>query len=45
MSFVTALALGIALLVVAPILAHRLRRKAADVRPFAVAGAIPVLPG
>lgn len=44
MSFVTALALGIALLVVAPILAHRLRRKAADVRPFAAARLVPSMP-
>lgn len=34
-SFVTALALGIALLVAAPLLAHRLRRLRADERPFA----------
>lgn len=35
MSFVTALALGIALLVAAPYLAHRLRRQRAEERPFA----------
>lgn len=35
MSFVTALALGIMALVVAPYLAHRLRRQRAEERPFA----------
>lgn len=34
MTFLTALALSIALFVVAPYVAHRLRRRRADVRPF-----------
>ncbi len=41
MSFVTALALGIAVFVVAPLLAHRLRRLRADERPFAAARLVP----
>ncbi len=41
MSFVTALALGIALLVAAPLLAHRLRRLRADERPFAPVKLVP----
>jgi hypothetical protein len=40
-SFVTALALGIAFLVAAPLLAHRLRRLRADERPFAAARLVP----
>ncbi|HSQ65372.1 MAG TPA: VWA domain-containing protein [Polyangiaceae bacterium] len=44
MSFVTALALGIALLVVAPLLAHRLRRLRADEKPFAAARLVPPAP-
>jgi len=43
-SFVTALALGVALLVAAPWLAHRLRRKRADERPFAAAHLVPPAP-
>jgi len=43
-SFVTALALGIALLVVAPLAAHRLRRVRADERPFAPAKLVPPAP-
>ncbi|MGA2448882.1 MAG: BatA and WFA domain-containing protein [Polyangiaceae bacterium] len=34
MTFLTAVALGVALLVVAPYVAHRLRRRRADVQPF-----------
>ena len=44
MSFVAALALSIGLLVVAPYLAHRLRRKRADDRPFAPAHLVPPAP-
>ncbi len=44
MSFVTALALAIGLLVVAPFLAHRLRRQEAEVRPFAPAKLVPPTP-
>jgi hypothetical protein len=40
-SFVTALALGIAIFVAAPLLAHRLRRLRADERPFAAARLVP----
>jgi hypothetical protein len=43
-SFVTALALGIAILVVAPYLAHRLRRRRAEDRPFAPARLVPPAP-
>ncbi len=41
MSFVTALALAIAALVVAPVIAHRLRRKRAEPHPFAAARLVP----
>jgi hypothetical protein len=44
LTFVTALALGIALLVAAPILAHRLRRRRADERPFPAARLVPPAP-
>ncbi len=44
MSFVTALALAIGLLVVAPYLAHRLRRLKADERAFAPARLVPPSP-
>ena len=44
MSFVTALALGIAIFVAAPLLAHRLRRLRADERPFAAAKLVPAAP-
>lgn len=44
MSFVTALALAIALLVVAPIVAHRLRRQTADIRLFPAAKLVPPTP-
>jgi antitoxin (DNA-binding transcriptional repressor) of toxin-antitoxin stability system len=43
-SFVTALALGIAIFVAAPLLAHRLRRLRADERPFAPARLVPAAP-
>jgi len=43
-SFLTVLALGIAVLVVAPYLAHRLRRRRADERPFAPARLVPPTP-
>jgi von Willebrand factor type A domain/Aerotolerance regulator N-terminal len=43
-SFVTALGLAVALLVVAPYLAHRLRRRRADERPFAAARLVPPAP-
>jgi len=43
-SFLTPLALAIALLVVAPVLAHRLRRREADVRPFPAARLVPPTP-
>ena len=42
--FVTALALGIAIFVAAPLLAHRLRRLRADERPFAAAKLVPAAP-
>lgn len=41
MSFVTALALAIAALVVAPLIAHRLRRRRAEPREFAAARLVP----
>ncbi|MEO7112702.1 MAG: VWA domain-containing protein [Polyangiaceae bacterium] len=44
MSFVAWLALGIGVLVVAPYLAHRLRRKRADSRLFAAAHLVPPAP-
>ena len=44
MSFVAALALFVGVLVVAPYLAHRLRRKRADDRPFAPAHLVPPAP-
>jgi hypothetical protein len=44
LTFVTALALGIALLVLVPILAHRLRRLRADERPFPAARLVPPAP-
>ena len=44
MSFVTALALAVALFVAAPVLAHRLRRLRADVVPFAPAHLVPATP-
>ncbi|WP_394826305.1 BatA and WFA domain-containing protein [Pendulispora albinea] len=44
MSFVAALALFVGVLVVAPYLAHRLRRKRADDRPFAAAHLVPPAP-
>ncbi len=44
MSFVTALALAIGLLVAAPYLAHRLRRRRAEDRPFAAAHLVPPAP-
>jgi hypothetical protein len=43
-SFVTALALAVGLLVVAPYLAHRLRRRRAEDRPFAPARLVPPAP-
>jgi len=43
-SFVTALALAVALLVAAPVLAHRLRRQRADVVPFAPAHLVTATP-
>lgn len=43
-SFVTALALAIGLLVAAPYLAHRLRRRRAEDRPFAAAHLVPPAP-
>jgi hypothetical protein len=43
-SFVTALALGIAIFVAAPLLAHRLRRLRAHERPFAAARLVPAAP-
>jgi len=43
-SFVTALALGIGLLVGLPFLAHRLRRKRADEHVFAAAHLVPAAP-
>jgi hypothetical protein len=42
--FVTTLALAVAILVVAPYLAHRLRRRRADERPFAPARLVPPAP-
>lgn len=44
MSFVTALALGIALFVAAPALAHLLRRRRADEQPFAPTRLVPASP-
>lgn len=44
MSFLTILALGVAVLVAAPYLAHRLRRKRADEVPFAPARLVPEAP-
>jgi hypothetical protein len=44
MSFLTAYALGIALLVVAPVLAHMLRRRKAEERPFPPARLVPPTP-
>lgn len=44
MSFVTLLALGIAVFVAAPWLAHRLRRRQADEIPFAPARLVPASP-
>lgn len=44
MSFLTVLALGIAVLVAAPYLAHRLRRRRADEVPFAPARLVPPTP-
>ncbi len=44
MSFVTALALGIAIFVALPLLAHRLRRLRADERPFPAASLVPPAP-
>ena len=44
MHFVFALALGMVALVVAPYLAHRLRRRRGDERPFAAAHLVPPAP-
>lgn len=44
MSFLSILALGVTLLVVAPYLAHRLRRRRADEVPFAPARLVPPTP-
>ncbi len=44
MSFVAALGLAVALFVVAPYFAHRLRRRRADERPFAAARLVPPAP-
>lgn len=44
MSFLTALALGIAFLVIAPYVAHRLRRQRAEERPFAATRLVPPTP-
>ncbi|MBS2013741.1 MAG: VWA domain-containing protein [Deltaproteobacteria bacterium] len=44
MSFLAALALGIAVLVVAPYLAHRLRRQRAEEKPFAATRLVPATP-
>lgn len=44
MSFLTVLALGIAVLVIAPYVAHRLRRQRAEERPFAAARLVPPTP-
>jgi len=44
MTFLTLLALGIAALVAAPYLAHRLRRQRAEERPFAPARLVPATP-
>ena len=44
MSFITLLALGIAVLVAAPYVAHRLRRQRAEQRPFAPARLVPPTP-
>ncbi len=44
MTFLTALALGMAILVAAPYLAHRLRRQRADEVPFAPARLVPPTP-
>jgi hypothetical protein len=43
-SFVTALGLAVAFLVAMPYLAHRLRRRRADERPFAAAHMVPAAP-
>ena len=44
MSFVAVLGLAVAFLVAAPYLAHRLRRRRADERPFAAAHLVPPAP-
>lgn len=44
MSFVTVLGLAVALFVAVPYLAHRLRRRRADERPFAAAHLVPPAP-
>jgi hypothetical protein len=44
LTFITFLALGIAALVVAPYVAHRLRRQRAEERPFAPARLVPPTP-
>lgn len=44
MTFITALALGIVVLVVAPYVAHRLRRQRAEQRPFAPVRLVPPTP-
>ncbi len=44
MTFVTALALIVGVFVAAPYLAHRLRRRRADDRPFAAAHLVPAAP-
>jgi hypothetical protein len=44
MSFVYALALGVALLVIVPYVAHRLRRRRAEEREFAAARLVPAAP-
>jgi len=44
MSFVTLFALGIAAFVALPILAHRLRRRRAEERPFPAAALVPPAP-
>src|SRR3954468_5914058 len=44
MSFLSVLALAIGILVVAPYIAHRLRRKRAEEHPFAPARLVPATP-
>ena len=44
MTFLTLLALGIAVLVAAPYVAHRLRRQRAEEHPFAPARLVPPTP-